>query len=135
MRFRTFLVTVVVLGTSEFVSPLGAAADWKERIMSEAPAKWKALDDFNLKLGGAYTQEGRVFGPGTYGSGKTLEPLAGMGGREQSHFRRNGDWIVTEERIERFTKDGTTTIERGDGRNSRYTFRLGKAANGDGYVL
>jgi hypothetical protein len=96
-----------------------AAADWKERLLSEAPPKWSALEQYYSKMDVAYRTT-VVRTPGT-------RPPGAFEGTDYVETRQNGGIIVnTRHRVGK-TADGKRLDDlRVDGVNSRYAFQLGK---------
>ncbi len=106
------------------------AADWKERLLSEAPPKWIALEQYYSKMDAslrktfAVSSEGKPF------------PLT-FQGTIYYDTRQNGAMMVSTHHY--VGKDGegkqvNTTIVHGA--NSRYAFTLGKAApDAESFIL
>lgn len=96
-----------------------AAAQWKERLLSEAPPKWAALEQYYAKVEVSYRSIFRETpkGPGQFPDIAYFD------------IRKNGDWMVsTLRRVGKWSEGRRLDTLDVNGVNSRYAFTLGKTA-------
>jgi hypothetical protein len=103
------------------------AADWKERLLSEAPPKWAALEQYYAKM----EMSCRTI------LTETPKGLGGVPDVVYSDIRKNGEWMVSTQRRVGKNLDGKRTDDLSvNGVNSRYAFTLGKAApDAESFIL
>jgi len=113
-----------------FYSLAPAAASWKERLLSEAPSKWAALEQYYSKLEVSYRKI--ITAPS---EGKPL-PLT-FQGTIYCDTRQNGEMMVcTDHHVGKDGKGKQRDTTNVRGVNSRYTFTLGKtASDAESFVL
>jgi hypothetical protein len=107
------------------------AADWKERLLSEAPSKWAALEQYYAQMEVSFR---KIYTTTPKSSGSFPPQFPDV-----AHFdiRKNGDLMVSTLRRTGKWPDG----KRMDGLNvyginSRYAFELGKTSpNDDSFLL
>lgn len=117
-----FLGAVVFIVFISFFCRETAVADWKQRLINEAPSKWEALEQYYSKLDVSYRktlatpQEGKPF-PWTFR------------GTVHVDLRKDGEKLVCLTHHVGKSKDGKRhDTTRVDGVNSRYAFKLAKAS-------
>jgi hypothetical protein len=111
-------------------SQAATAADWKERLLNEAPSKWSALEQYYSKVI-VSCREILETPPGGKPSPGRFQ------GTINRNTRKNGEMIVCVIRqVGEYPKGQRYDKTRVRGLNSRYTFKLAKSdPNADSYIL
>lgn len=108
---------------------IASSTEWKERLLTEAPHKWEALEQYYSKMEGSSRKI-----VATPMGGKPIPSM--FEGTVVRDVRENGDWIVaTIHRVGKRNGKPVDTIEV-TSTNSRYAFRLGKpTSDAESFVL
>ncbi|HZV04528.1 MAG TPA: hypothetical protein VE999_05515 [Gemmataceae bacterium] len=118
-HFLLFGLAVACVFFLELHPSEAIAADWKERLFTEAPPKWEALEQYYSKMEVSF----RDF--------YTETPNFPAEFPEITYFdiRKNGDWMSSKLRVVGKGSDGKRMDRlKVHGVNSRYMFALGKAS-------
>lgn len=127
---RSFLELLIGCSVIIFCPHDLIAASWKERLLLEAPPKWRALEEYYSKVEASYR---KTFS--TPPEGKPF-PLS-FEGTIYYKSRQNGEMMVcTDHHVGKDGKGNQRDTTRVRGMNSHYAFALGKSApDADAFIL
>jgi hypothetical protein len=129
-RRSSFIELAIVCVVIMFFLHEPVAASWKERLLSEAPPKWMALEEYYSKVEASYRKifdippEGKPF------------PLSFQGTIYYDVRENGGMMVCTDHHVGKDGKGKQRDTTKVRGVNSRYAFNLGKSApDADTFVL